>query len=401
MNDYSDSEFFREFGTSCYINKEKMTGGFPLYRHDFIEVSLVLDGEGKEYINGKSYNASKGSLSVTMPWHFHTLETQKEKPIVRFICEFSMEDYLTFANIWDGSKAALFKKDAAPFVNLNEKEFNEIVKIFNDMYDIFVSKKKERQTLLYLKLIEFMISFKSIQQRTEKEREEEYLPIMQVLKYIHANFASDISLQSVSHELGIAQRSLSEQIQAYTGLEFHSLLTDIRIRNACILLGLKTPTIKYIAENTGFNSIQSFYRVFKKMKGISPDEFRQQHWKESEGKAGYLMATNEAWEASYYMHKNFSNDIKPIDVAEHLGISVSYLHKMIKYNFMQSFNDMLKEIRIEYSCGLLTGTDYSITQIAIEVGYNSSRTFNRAFQSLKDMNSSEYRLKYAHNSSNY
>ena len=52
---YQDGEFFEEFGTSCYINHEKMVDVFPLYRHDFIEISLILDGCGTELCNGKYY----------------------------------------------------------------------------------------------------------------------------------------------------------------------------------------------------------------------------------------------------------------------------------------------------------------------------------------------------------
>lgn len=57
---YQDGEFFEEFGTSCYINHEKMVDVFPLYRHDFIEISLILDGCGTELCNGKYYPVQAG-----------------------------------------------------------------------------------------------------------------------------------------------------------------------------------------------------------------------------------------------------------------------------------------------------------------------------------------------------
>ena len=48
---YRNDEFFNEFGTTCYINREDMIDVFPVYRHDFVEVSLILEGEGTEIIN--------------------------------------------------------------------------------------------------------------------------------------------------------------------------------------------------------------------------------------------------------------------------------------------------------------------------------------------------------------
>lgn len=56
---YSDGDFFHDFGTTCYINREQMVEDFPLYRHNFIEVSLVLSGEGTEVINCIEYPVKK------------------------------------------------------------------------------------------------------------------------------------------------------------------------------------------------------------------------------------------------------------------------------------------------------------------------------------------------------
>ena len=57
---YQDDEFFEEFGTSCYINHEKMVDVFPLYRHDFMEISLIVEGSGTELCNGRTYPVQEG-----------------------------------------------------------------------------------------------------------------------------------------------------------------------------------------------------------------------------------------------------------------------------------------------------------------------------------------------------
>ncbi|QIQ20584.1 AraC family transcriptional regulator [Zophobihabitans entericus] len=397
---YKDDEFFNEFGTSCYINYEKMVDNFPLYRHDFIEISLILDGEGVEIINGQQYPIKKGHISVTAPWHFHTIYTPMKKEITRFICEFSMEDYLQFASVWEKSKEMLLHPNFQPCLTLNDEQFDEVCNIFNQMYKVFTSEGVNKQTKLYLKLLEFMMYFSEIQTRHANKKSAKKITgnktnkaVLESIRYIHKHFADDISIDKVSKDVGVNTRSLNEQLIGYTGQNFTSLLTNIRIRNACILLALKAPTIKYIVSNTGFNSVQNFYRTFKNIKGITPDEYRKQHWAESEGKAGYLMQSNQVWPILYYLHKNFMNDITPEEVAQQLGMSVSNLHKIIKYNLMESFTDALREIRISYSCGLLIATDNPITQIAIEVGYNNMKAFNRAFKLQKGCPPSEYREK--------
>ena len=78
-------------------------------------------------------------------------------------------------------------------------------------------------------------------------------------------------------------------------------------------------------------------------------------------------------------------------MARALGISTSYLHKMVKYNLMQSFSELLREIRIHYACGLLMNPALSVEQVAIEAGYNNSKTFIRAFQAEKGCTPGEFR----------
>lgn len=396
---FRDDEFFNDFGTTCYINYEKMVDNFPLYRHNFIEISLILEGSGIEIINGKKYPIHAGCISVTMPWHFHTILTSYNAPIKRFICEFSLEDYLNYAEIWPRSKEAIFDKSYNSVMELNESELNRCKSIFNNMYECFTSDYVDKQSALYIKLIEFMMLFRQMQENKKpldsKKPQQEEGTVNNALRHIHQYYKDDISLTSVAKAVGISSAALSEQLTTYTGQDFHNLLNDIRIRNACILLGLRTPTIKYIAENVGFQSIQTFYRVFKDLKGITPEEFRKKHYMESEGKAGYLMYNNQIWELLYYLHLHFDEDITPESVAKEMNISTSYLHKIIKYNLMQSFSELLMEIRISYACGLLQKQDITIGQVAVEVGYNNTKTFTRAFQTQKGCTPSEFRENLA------
>ena len=401
---YTDDEFFNEFGTSCYINHEQMVDAFPIYRHNFIEISLVLEGAGTEIINGVSYQVAKNSMSVTMPWHFHTLCTEPENSVTRFICEFSMEDYLQYASIWSDAQHYLFNKSLPTNVKLDDEAFDEACNIFNAMYSCFTSNDDDKQVRLYLHLIQIMMLFSKEQRRTlaadnlnkpTKSSNEDI--VTEAIRYIHYNYSRDITLSIIGKELGVSASALREQLFAYTGQKFGKLLSDIRVRNACVLLALKTPTIKYIAQNTGFQSLQTFYRTFKDIKGVTPETYRKQHWQESEGKAGYIMYNNQVWDVLFYIHKYFDDPITPESVANSLGMSVSYLHKIVKFNFMQTFSELLREIRVGYSCGFLRSTDVPVAQIALEVGYNNTKTFSSAFYEQLSCSPNEYRERFEKN----
>ncbi len=60
----------------------------------------------------------------------------------------------------------------------------------------------------------------------------------------------------------------------YTGKTFTEKLTEIRINNAIELLTHTYKSITEICLECGFNSINHFYKTFRKELGISPSKFR-------------------------------------------------------------------------------------------------------------------------------
>ena len=55
------------------------------------------------------------------------------------------------------------------------------------------------------------------------------------------------------------------------------------------------------------------------------------------------------------------------------------------------FNDYVNSLRISNACKQLIKSDASITEISENVGFNTLRTFNRAFMKQTGMTPSEYR----------
>ncbi len=94
------------------------------------------------------------------------------------------------------------------------------------------------------------------------------------LDYIREHYAEKIKLVDVADKIYVSQWHLSKLINKYTGSNFSEILNGIRIEQAKILLNDPTLKIYDIAEQVGFSDITHFSRVFKKMEGISANEYR-------------------------------------------------------------------------------------------------------------------------------
>lgn len=95
----------------------------------------------------------------------------------------------------------------------------------------------------------------------------------------------------------------------------------------------------------------------------------------------------------HYCYENYDNDISLQTIADSLHISRYYISHLFSKRLHISFSDYINSLRIRRACELLKRGEMSITEIAYTVGYNSTRTFNRCFLSIRGMTPKEYRQK--------
>lgn len=88
------------------------------------------------------------------------------------------------------------------------------------------------------------------------------------------NFSSKLTLQDVANHCFVSQWHLSKLLNRQTEKSFYDLLNAIRIDRAKDLL--KEPHLKIgdIVEMVGFSDSAHFARVFKKIVGLSANEYR-------------------------------------------------------------------------------------------------------------------------------
>jgi AraC-like DNA-binding protein len=102
----------------------------------------------------------------------------------------------------------------------------------------------------------------------------EPIDIWRARNFICQNFTDPISLTSVAKVANISAGHLSEKFRQVTGVNFVDYVGNVRIEQACNLLADGNMRISEIAFAVGFQSLSQFNRVFKKVHGRSPTEYR-------------------------------------------------------------------------------------------------------------------------------
>lgn len=109
----------------------------------------------------------------------------------------------------------------------------------------------------------------------QNKRVQRKSTINQIICYIRENFSdSGLGLGKISVEFDMSEGYLSSIFKEGAGINFGEFLEQIRIETACRLLNEEGHSISDIAQQVGYNSIQSFRRAFKRVMGLSPREYR-------------------------------------------------------------------------------------------------------------------------------
>ena len=101
--------------------------------------------------------------------------------------------------------------------------------------------------------------------------------IEKVFEHMNANFSKQITLYDVAKIANMPCSSFSRFIRKRTGVTFMDCLNEIRLGHISRMLIDTTQSISEIAYTCGFNNMANFNRTFKRKKGCTPKEFRENY----------------------------------------------------------------------------------------------------------------------------
>ena len=181
---------------------------------------------------------------------------------------------------------------------INKTQFFAIKKLFEaakkgvsfspvaiDAADVLIAKMCEsrgfRSILLFLDLLNTIASdtdYRILSQYSssaDSSAQYDSRRISRIMKYLNANYNRDITLEEIASVVNMSIPTFSRFIRQRTGKSFVNCLNDIRISVVSKrLIEEPTRTVSEIAFECGFSNLSNFNRVFKKKKGMTPQEYR-------------------------------------------------------------------------------------------------------------------------------
>ena len=111
-------------------------------------------------------------------------------------------------------------------------------------------------------------------------KQPENVNIKKIISYMNDHYRDPLTLTGVAQHFHFNPSYLSSYFSTHMNEGFSEYLNRVRIEEASKLLIAGTSPISEISGIVGYSDHSYFCKVFKKMKGLSPSQFRRKQWVE-------------------------------------------------------------------------------------------------------------------------
>lgn len=275
--------------TKVYIHGEIQN--LEMHSHNFYEINIVLQGEGRHYIEENSCEALPGCVFVIPPNIQHGYYSENALEILHIIISYVfMEQYSKELHAFDGY-SILFEiephlrstlhKDL--FLVLDEVQFSKIKEIMQLLLRVNEEtenvNKKIRRNLLVLYLIGCLTRYISSQKQLTTfarlpGRNTNSLYAMRAMEYIKQHYPEKISLDFLASQANMSRSTFIRHFQALCNCSPQAYQTTCRIEKAKELLRHTDFSASYIAQECGFYDSSHFIKIFSEITGHHPSFYR-------------------------------------------------------------------------------------------------------------------------------
>lgn len=262
------------------FDRNKAVFDFPLHYHEELELNFIANAKGARRVVG-DHMEEIGDLELVLigtslphVWETHKCRSREIHEVTiqfhkdLFDEKFLRRNQLRFINdmLEKSKRGILFSRETAMqvsprLVRLKKKHgFDSVLELMSILHDLSTSRNMR---------ILSDATFSSTEVAYNSRR------IEKVMEYINANFDRPVTLSEAARLTNMTDVSFSRFFKSRTGICFIDSLTEVRLGHASRKLIDTTDAIAEVAYHCGFNNISNFNRIFKKKKGCTPKEFRE------------------------------------------------------------------------------------------------------------------------------
>lgn len=265
-------------GSNVRLWRNDISRGFETHWHSAVEIISPIRNSYTVAIHDQKYILNPGEIIVIPSGELH--ETIAPSDGERYICLFDLD---CISRIKSFSSILPFFTSA---IIINDQTAPTLVKpcldIIEHMAEIYFAEEPMWELRMYADILNFFAIIG--QDRLDKmmtipskvgNKQKEYLDKFNSLfTYIDEHYTDDLTLEFAADLIGYSKFHFTRLFKQFSNTTFYDYLCFKRIKVAEELLINPSLSITDVAIRSGFPSISTFNRLFKKLKNCTPTEYR-------------------------------------------------------------------------------------------------------------------------------
>ena len=272
---------------ALYIaDRRKKEFTYPIHNHEVFELNFVEHASGVRRIVGDSNEVigDYDMVLITSPdlehvWEQNTCTSDDIREItIQFYLDMSDDGFLSRNPFYSVRKMLKEARKGLSF------PLSAIMRVYQQL-DTLSSVKDgfyactQFMTILYeLSRCEGARTL-ATSSYAKVEVESDSRRVLKVKNYIAKNYMDEIRLNTLADIAGMSPSAFSRFFKLHTGRNLSEYIIEMRLGYASRMLVDTAKSIAEISFQSGFNNLSNFNRIFKKKKGCSPSEFRENYHK--------------------------------------------------------------------------------------------------------------------------
>jgi AraC-like DNA-binding protein len=254
---------------------------FPPHWHDAVEVVYMLKGNLKICVNNEVYELDEGDILLIESGDIHYF-LPLYRPAKRIILHFETTFFEPLTSAFSNKRFTHVALKKSLSQN-DEKESLRVLleKQLFEMLDESTLRQEGYKLALRARLFDILVILLRNLPREpysfgeKKARFGQLERLNRVFEFIDKHYDQHITLEQVAKTVNFSVYYFTRFFKEATGMTFGQYLVNIRISMAADFLGHEDIPITEVAFKSGFQSLKSFNRNFKMLKGCTPSQYRK------------------------------------------------------------------------------------------------------------------------------
>lgn len=254
-----------------------------LHFHEFVEISVVVEGNGIHCIWNKAFECGKGDVYIInagVP-HEYFARDEEERPTVHNLL-FDVGDWFT-GDLASPDSArfsyGVFDEDiSSAYVSLKNRSMETVERIYQLIERESSEKRPEWMDAVRAHLTVLLITLRRCLEESKAAgpvSPKDRMVVSTVMRTVMERYYDkELTLEGIAETLFMSKSHLSKLFRRVTGEHFSEYLRSIRLQQACRLLKETRMTNEQIVYGCGLKDVPSFYQLFKSKLSMTPNQYR-------------------------------------------------------------------------------------------------------------------------------